>query len=407
MPSLGKARGSTTDKHPSQTGASPRQSLPIRAGHPQLKFEMATTQTMLKKILIVYHRFPSIAADLKKAFLRLGLNAEIFYTTDYEHWFYRRIIRKVNRHARNFRFIPKGGDIFKAHPLNLSNYVSSNLKKTISLYQPDAVLVIHGLPFGEPFLSQISVPKIGWHLEPRDDLPYLIQNASPFDIYNSFSQHDVDLLVGAGFDCRYLSHAVDPEKFYSEADSEKKFDVTFVGNWSSWRDEVVKAALEITPNVALYGGYWKKKSSISRKLFQQIFKGKEIIGADLNHLFNSSKIVLNASRTPGSFGLNMRFFEVLASGALLLTDTAPELETHFIPDTHLVVYQDLNELKQRLSELLNNQKKLDMIRYSGQHLVLERDRYDSMARHLLNQFQEVLAKKTRPSDGFQIPKDVG
>lgn len=350
-------------------------------------------QTLLRKILIVYHRFPPIAEDLQNAFLRLGIDAKIFYTTDYEHWFYHRVIKSVNRHARNFRLIPKGGDIFKSHPLNLINYVSSNFEEVFSQFQPDAVLMIHGLPFGESYLSNISIPKIGWHIEPRDDLPYLIQNASPFDIYNSYSEKDVALLVGAGFDCRYLCHAADPEKFYSEPGIQKKFDLAFVGNWSPWRDETVMAALEVTTNIALYGGYWKRKSKIPKRLFNQIYKGNEIVGADLNHLFNSSKVILNASRTPGSFGLNMRFFEVLAAGGVLLTDSAPELERHFIPDMHLVLYRNCSELTRRLGELLSEPQQLEKIGQAGQCMVLEKHNYDVMAAHFLNQFHEILQAK--------------
>lgn len=347
----------------------------------------------IKKILLAYHRFPPIAEDLRKAFLRLGINVEIFYTTDHEHWFYHRVIRKINRHARNLRLIPKGGDIFKSHPLNLRNYVSSNFAKAVSSYQPDAVLVIHGLPFGESYISKISMPKIAWHIEPRDDLPYLIENASSFDIYNSYSQHDVDLLTSAGFDCRYLSHAVCPERFHSISGTQKKIDVAFVGNWSKWRDEAVLAALEITSNISLYGSYWQKKSALPKRVLRQIFKGNEIIGADLNRLYNSSKVVLNASRAPGSAGLNMRFFEVLASDSVLLTDAVPELEKHFVPNLHLLRYQNVGELKKILGEILSNPQELDRIRHAGHQLVLEKYQYDAMATHLLNQFQEILKNK--------------
>jgi glycosyltransferase involved in cell wall biosynthesis len=350
-------------------------------------------QPVLNKILIVYHRFPPIAEDLKNAFLRLGIDVDIFYTTDYEHWFYRRFIRTVNRYARTLRLVAKGTDLFRNHPFNLTNYVSSNFEKCFFQSRPDAVFVIHGLPFGAPYISNISVPKIGWHLEPRDDIPYLIQNAAPYDIYNSYSQKDVDLLVGAGFDSRYLCHAVDTNNFFSIPAVEKVFDVTFVGNWSPWRDDAVKAALEVTANIALYGSYWKKKSTIPRKVLKRIFKGKEIIGKELNHLYCSSRIVLNASRVRGSHGLNMRFFEVLAAGSMLLTDAVPELTKHFVPDTHLVLYQNSAELKILLSELLGNPEKQDRIRHEGQRLVSERHHYDSMALHLLSQFDEILSAK--------------
>jgi spore maturation protein CgeB len=104
--------------------------------------------------------------------------------------------------------------------------------------------------------------------------------------------------------------------------------------------------------------------------------------------------VLNTSRIPESNGLNMRFFEVLASGSVLLTDFVPELEKHFIPNTHLVAYQNISELKERLGELLNDQNKRALISKNGQQLVLEHHQYDSMTKHLLNQFQEILVRKT-------------
>jgi len=348
---------------------------------------------MLKKVLIAYHRFPPIADDLSVALRRLGLDVEVFYTTDFEHWFYHRVIKKVNRQARNFRLVPKGTDIFINHPLNRANHVSSSFEKVYLRYQPDALLVIHGLPFAESYLSSINIPKVGWHLEPRDDLPYLIENAKPFDIYNSYSQHDVDLLSNAGFDARYLCHAVSPENFFPEDNSAKAIDVCFVGNWSRWRDEAVMAALEVTDNIELYGGYWIKKSKIPRKVLRKIFKGEEVVGAALNHLYNSSKVVLNASRDPSSHGLNMRFFEVLATSSVFLTDTAPELEKHFVANEHLLLYRTSEELKQLLSNILSSSLEQERIRKAGKNTVLETHRYDLMAALFLAQFKEILDTK--------------
>lgn len=359
-----------------------------------MRWQQYMNSSKIKKILIAYHRFPPIADDLQNAFRRLGVDARIFYTTDYEHWFYRRIIRNCNRHARNLRLISKGGDLFESHPLNLRNYVSSKFAEVFQQYSPDAVLVIHGLPFGGAVLSTIKVPKIAWHIEPRDDLPYLVDNASPFDIYNSYSQHDVDLLTEAGVDCRYMSHAADSARFYSEPGVEQNLDVAFVGNWSGWRDEVLQATLEVTENVALYGGYWKKKSSIPRAQLKRILKGEFIVGQELNHLYNTSKIVLNASRTKGSFGLNMRFFEVLAAGGVLLSDEVPELEKQFVPTEHMLRYQSPGELKKILKQILSSADEREKIRLAGQSLVLNSYSYDKMAERILIQCGEVL--ETRP-----------
>jgi len=341
------------------------------------------------KILIAYHRFPPIAKCLKDAFIHQGVECEIFYTTDYEHWFYRYVIRYLNKHAQNLRLIPRGYDLFKNHRLNFKNHLCSSFQEKIKNYQPDALLVIHGQPFGNELLESTTLPKIGWWLEPSEELPNIIENATPFDIYNSFSQKAIDLLLSAGYSARYLNHAVDPQDFHSLDTTKKSYDVVFVGNWSPWRDEVLKSTLKITSRVALYGPYWKKKSSISKRQFNAIYKGKEIVGPELNKLFNSTKIVLNASRDKGSAGLNMRFFEVPASGALFLTDDVLELERHFSPDQHIVVYSTTQELENKLSELLQNEKLAISIAKSGQDLVLNNYTYDHMARHFLNQFEEI------------------
>ena len=80
----------------------------------------------------------------------------------------------------------------------------------------------------------------------------------------------------------------------------------------------------------------------------------KIVGAELNRLFNSAKIVLNASRNYGCSGLNMRFFEVPDSGACFLTDWVPELERYFIPEQHVSVFSGLDDLALKINQLLDN-----------------------------------------------------
>ena len=53
-----------------------------------------------------------------------------------------------------------------------------------------------------------------------------------------------------------------------------------------------------------------------------------------------------------SHGLNMRFFEVLATASVLLTDEVAEIDRHFEPDVDLVVYTDTAQLQQKLQLLL-------------------------------------------------------
>jgi glycosyltransferase involved in cell wall biosynthesis len=349
-----------------------------------------------KKVLIVYNRFPSIAEDLKQAFEHVGVRADIFYSTDYRSWFYQKIIRPINRLARSLRLIPKGTDLFKHCDLNFINYITLNFKKFYQTSQPDFLLFIHGIPFGNELLKDIDIPKVGWWLEPSDHLPELIKNSTSFDIYNSFSQESVDLLLPVGVDARYLAHAVTSEKFFT-TEQTKIYDVVFVGNWSPWRDDVLEAACQVTDRIALYGPQWLKKSKLPKDVLKKIYRGPEILGRDLNQLFNQARVVLNASRIKASHGLNMRFFEVAGAGGLLLTDPVNEIGKHFKDGSELVVYEDVEDLKVKLAQLLGSPDMASKISKNGQHIVLGQHTYQHLAHQFLLQFEEIMKKKIKPS----------
>jgi glycosyltransferase involved in cell wall biosynthesis len=343
------------------------------------------------KILIAYDYFPPIAEDLKIAFGRLGIESEIFHSSDHEHWFYKKIIRRINKLARNLRLVKKDIDLFAHHPLNRLNYLTQKLKDCCALYSPEMIFFIHGQPYGNQVLGGLSVPKLGWWMEPNDDIRELRMNAAPFDVYYSFSQRSLDLLKPEGFTVDYLCHSVSPERFYPVSRLPKKYDLCFVGNWSPWREKVIQAALGVTKNIALYGPHWRKKSQLISADLDAIHLGDHVTGADLNTLFNTSKVVLNASRIPDSYGLNMRFFEVLATQACFLTDAPPELTRHFEPDQHLMVFDDLMSLQKKLKLLLDESSLRDQLAINGYQYVLQHYTYDHMAQQLLNQYRQIIS----------------
>lgn len=344
------------------------------------------------KILIAYDHFPPIAEDLKSAFNRLNIAVEIFYSSNHEHWFYKEVIRRINKLARNFRLIKKDVDLFAQHPFNRLNYLATKLKSICDSYMPEMIFFIHGQPYGNEILDKMPIPKLGWWMEPNDDVCELRENAAPFDIYSSFSQNTLELLKPEGFSVNYLCHSVNPERFYPVPDLQKKYDVCFVGNWSPWREQVIDAALKVTNKIALYGPHWKKKSQLVSSNLNRIHLGDHIIGEDLNALFNSSKIVLNASRIPNSNGLNMRFFEVLATKSCFLSDAPPELPRHFESGKHLMVFDDLSDLQSKLGLLLSHSDLCEKLASSGYQHVLQHHTYDHMAQQLLKQYQSVYLK---------------
>ncbi len=341
-----------------------------------------------KKILIVYNEFPPIARNLAKAFESIGYEVDIFYGTQHIHWFYKRVIRVLSRWARALRLISKNVTLWPNHPLNFDNYIDTQFQRRFHQYSPDYLLVIHGLPFGHQFIANQKIPKLGWWVEPNDDPVELIKNAKPFDLYNSFSLSGIAVLKSSNQCLYYLSHAVSADDF-NPLNLSKDIDVVFVGNWSPWREEVLFRVLELTQNIKIYGPQRLKKSHIPRHFLEKIYGGEFIGGEELNYLLNRAKVNLNASRIYGASGLNMRFFEVLATNSLFLTDFVPEISRHFVDGQDLLIYKNLDDLALQLEKVLFDEALRLKIAENGYQTILAGHTYGHLVKKLERQFMQI------------------
>lgn len=351
-----------------------------------------------KKILIAYVRFPPIAFDLKEAFENMGVEVRLFLASDIPvSYFHKVFFKRLTRWAWSLRLVRKGRGLFLNHPKRWENIAADGLYQCYEEFKPDLLFFIHEPSYGNygrKILERITVPKIGWYVEPFEDLPRLRDSSRFFDIYNLFHQDAVNKLAEEGVKTAYLCHAVNPKRFYPLPGTQPVYDLCFVGNFSPWRDEVLEAALRVSKNVALYGPNWLKKgnSRISNKELASIYKGEKIVGEELNYLFNSSKIVLSASRIRDSSGLNMRFFEALAAGACFLTDAPPELERHFLRDKHLVTFNNLEELTSKLKKLLDDPALRQSVALAGHQQVIVHHTYVHMAANIISQYNSLSNK---------------
>ena len=351
-----------------------------------------------QKILISYNRFPPIAQELKEAFENMGIEVRIFFPTDIPvSYFHTLFCKRMTRWAWRLRLLENSKVLFPNHPGRWENIVAEELLKSYEEFKPDLLLFIHDPAYGaygRQILNKIKVPKIGWYVEPFADVTRLRECSRFMDLYNSFHLKAIEQLANDQIDTRYLCHAVNPKKFYPIPNVQPEYDLCFVGNFSPWRDEVLKAALSVTHNIALYGPGWLKKgrSKIDRETLARIYKGEQIVGEELNRLFNTSRIVLSASRIRNSSGLNMRFFEVLAAGACFLTDAPPELERHFIRDEHLATFDNAGELVLKLKELLGDETLRKSIAHAGHEQVMAHHTYEHLAKEFISQYDSLATK---------------
>lgn len=344
---------------------------------------------MLKKILISYHRFPTIAVDLSKALNDLGVEVELFFVDDYEFFLYKRIIKPIRKILYYSGFVNASKKIFSNSKFDYKNQITINFKKKYEEFKPDMIFVIQGAPHSNQYISTLDVLKVGWWIEPSDELNELLENSAPFDFYYCFSFLSYEKLRKYKKNVEYLNHFVDARVFKSLPGTSKKYDLLFVGNWSAWREEVLTAALEVTSNIVIYGPRWMSKSKIPRTILNQIHKGDHVDGNNLNLLYNESRIILNIARNYGSSGLNMRFTEVLSSKSFLMTDSTREISMHFSDENSLIVYSSLDDLKNLVALYLKCDDRRELIAKNGERIVRQNFSYFELAKKIIRLYNDL------------------
>jgi spore maturation protein CgeB len=274
------------------------------------------------------------------------------------------------------------------------NYLNTKLVEFCNHNKPDGVFFIHGIHYSDETMSQITCPKVGWLVDPVLNPERLQLFTSKMNWYFSYSQHAIKIVNQFSFSkTSYLPHAVDHRQFYVSPKQPKSIDLCFVGKHSVHREKYILAALELTKHVHIYGSRWLVPA-LSKPALLRSIKGTECFGEKLNALYNSSKIVLSIIAKPqGSnnlqSGINMRPYETLASGSLLLSDKYEELNSELLDKKNIVLFDTVEQFKATLAELLKNDSLIESISSSGNQFIQGRFSYDQMAQEIINKFQEL------------------
>ena len=96
-----------------------------------------------------------------------------------------------------------------------------------------------------------------------------------------------------------------------------------------------------------------------------------IFGKDLYDKIASSKIVVNlAIDFAKNYRGNMRCFETLGCGALLLTDTGI-YPRHMVDGETIITFDDSQDAISKINDLLSNEEKRIRIATSGHNMVIK------------------------------------
>ena len=227
-------------------------------------------------------------------------------------------------------------------------------------------------------------PSLIWH--PESDVPFLPWGLASVDIPTACFQidtyaytrrriswsklFDLVLVFHPGYDFKFreaghpgvefMPHAIDAELF-SEPELERVYDVGWVGQSEG---PIYRARARILTELS--------------KSFRMNAVERRYSAEELASIYRQSKIVVNIGRDDYPQDANVRTFEAMAAGALLVTSLPSELTAiGFRDGVHFIGYRNEAEIDGLVRRYLGDETARRTIAAAGRELVLREHTYDN------------------------------
>lgn len=263
--------------------------------------------------------------------------------------------------------------------------IRSSFLKKIESFSPDLVIVAKGLHLDRQMLQKVrsnGIPLVNWNPDDffnlKNSNSSLIEAMGEYDLIVSSRDHLFQKYRDHGAKrLLYLDWYYVPELHFDHG-KEKTISASFVGSWSPSREEFIA---QLTTSFSIWGGGWEKSSRAFNK--RHDVKNKILSQREMSAVFCSSKFNLNLLTHENSDFSNLRFFEVPASGGLLLTERNPSATRYLVDREECLMFSSPKEVCQILSDKLD----LNTIAQAGKRRITTEgnsftDRVDELLDHL-------------------------
>jgi spore maturation protein CgeB len=240
-------------------------------------------------------------------------------------------------------------------------YINNKLKILTDGFKPDIFLTVFGFDHDRAtmeYMRKKGIVTVCWWLNDPFQFKRSAAQAGFYDYYFTNSKGSVDDYRKEGIEnifylpvgCYPPVHRRLPEF------QDKKYDICFAGDWHPVREEIL-SSIAVDFNVAIFGP-WKDKIKKGSILIRHIEKNGGFSPEEMVRIFNQSKIVLNIHTWFGKwdYGINPRVFEANGCGSFQICDWKEEIPELYEIDREIVLYRSLDELKEKLSYFLYNEK---------------------------------------------------
>lgn len=261
-------------------------------------------------------------------------------------------------------------------------YFASDLKEVIqrlpTSWSPDIFLWIEtGAWYEIEGLDGLPCPSACYLIDVHLSLERRLEFAKNFDYVFIAQKEYLPKFKEAGIErVFWLPLACDPD-IHGKKPGEKIYDINFVGSLNNQRR--IELLNKLKGRFNLY--------------YERCFLEK------MAEVFSQSKIVFNNSVNND---LNMRVFEALCSGSMLITDEAGAsgLADLFKDKKHLVIYRDEEELMELAGYYLKNDSERERIAEQGRKEVLSKHTYEHRVSEMIQIISSFQDKKKTYSGGY-------
>lgn len=259
--------------------------------------------------------------------------------------------------------------------------------EAIASFQPALIVLLNfaGLPgAAERTLRQAAgadVPLVAWLADHMTSLPPVsfpnLDGVHAFDSATLEVLHDA--YRGSGARLGFLPLAVNPARFpnHGKPWQQRREGLVFVGNNTAGRREMMRQFLDAGGVLTAYGP--------GAAAGLRFWNRRRISPAGSARIYGSYQGVLNLLQAPNTVnGLNLRAYEIPASGGLGTYPCTPDLALSFVPDQEIIAYRNMNDLARKTRALFHEPARANAIINAGLRRVMEDHTYARRALQLLD-----------------------
>lgn len=278
----------------------------------------------------------------------------------------------------------------------LSSFVSEAVMARCAEFKPDLVFALAQAPISEDCLKRLKengVPTAFWFVEDFRLMDYWRGVAPLYDYFFTIQRGEFfDSLKERGVaKFSYLPLAAAPDVHKSvdlTVDEIGEFgsDLSFVGAGYYNRRNLFKGL--VGRDFRIWGSDWDMNSPLNRYIQRS---GARIKTEDTVKIFSATRININlhsstyhAGVNPYGDFVNPRTFELAACGSFQLTDFRSELPELFKIGEEIVCFEDLDDLKEKITYYLDNTDERKRIAGLARERVLKEHTYEKRMEEMLD-----------------------